>query len=206
MAKYNIFISYRRSGYDGKESGTYIARTIKQQLEISRNKKDVFFDYSEMTNDNFEKVILKAIKSSKIFISILTRDAMLRCNTPTDWVRREIIQAKNCGLKLIFINPDDQFNNEYPEEFPEELAFIKSVPKITIHTDNRFNKDIDNLINNELNLVLNKLSVKKETSEKIGCSIMILSIIVGVLTDWGWGLTLLVVLSAICGLCGFLSI
>lgn len=202
MAKYNIFISYRRSGSEGKESGTYIARAIKQQLEISRNKKDVFFDYSEMTNDNFEKVILKAIKSSKIFISILTSDAMLRCDTPTDWVRREITQAKKYGLKLIFINPDNQFNNEYPEGFPEELTFIKSVTKITIHTDNRFNKDIDNLINNELSPVLNKLSVNEKISEKIGCSIMALSIIVGILTDWGWGLALFVFLSAICGLYG----
>ena len=44
---YDIFISYRRTDRDGLNSGTYIARTIKQELELEGYQDRVFFDYSE---------------------------------------------------------------------------------------------------------------------------------------------------------------
>ncbi len=54
MASYDIFISYRRTDSKGAVSGTNIARSIKQQLEIDGYNDRVFFDYSEITDGEFE--------------------------------------------------------------------------------------------------------------------------------------------------------
>ena len=68
--KYDIFISYRRIDSEGRTSGRDIARTIK--LELEKRKYKVFFDYSEIKDNEFEKTILPAVQNSRIFLLVLT--------------------------------------------------------------------------------------------------------------------------------------
>ncbi len=150
---YDIFISYRRKDCAGLTSGTDIARTIKQQLEIEGYKNRVFFDYSELSDDDFERIILKAIERCKVFILVLSRDSMMRCVNDGDWVRREILHAKKFGLKIIPIEPDALFNG-YPDKFPAELNIVKLIHHTTIHMDSSFERDMQAMIKARIRPIL----------------------------------------------------
>ena len=150
---YDIFISYRRKDCDGLTSGTNIARTIKQQLEIEGYKNRVFFDYSELSDDDFEKIILKAIEGCKVFVLVLSKDSMMRCVNNDDWVRREILYAQACGLKIIPIEADNLFNG-YPENFPAELNIVKTNQHTTIHLDSSFERDMRAMIDARIRPIL----------------------------------------------------
>ena len=78
-SNFDIFISYRRKDSAGSDKGVHLARTIKQYLEIKGYRDRVFFDYSEISNEDFPTKILSVIKQAKVFISVLTPDSMLRC-------------------------------------------------------------------------------------------------------------------------------
>ena len=150
---YDIFISYRRKDCAGLTSGTNIARTIKQQLEIEGYKNRVFFDYSELSDDDFEKIILKAIEGCKVFVLVLSKDSMMRCVNDDDWVRREILYAQACGLKIIPIEADNLFNG-YPENFPAELDIVKTKQHTTIHMDSSFERDMRAMIEARIRPIL----------------------------------------------------
>lgn len=150
---YDIFISYRRNDCKGLTSGTNIARTIKQQLEIEGYKNRVFFDYSELNDNEFEDIILNAISQCKVFVLVLSRDSMMRCINENDWVRREICHAQKFGLKIIPIEPDNLFNG-YPNNFPPELDIIQRIQHSTIHMDSSFERDIRAMIETRINPVL----------------------------------------------------
>ena len=119
---FDVFISYRRTDSKGKISGSYIARTISQALKLRHYK--VFFDYSECTDGEFEKIIIPAVRSSKIFLIVLTKNALDRCKDPNDWVRKEISTAIESGCKIIPVNPDYQFNG-CSSFLPEDLDITK---------------------------------------------------------------------------------
>ncbi len=142
---YDIFISYRRKDAQGSDKGVHIARTIKQYLEIKGYKGRVFFDYSELSNEDFDKRILSVIRQAKVFISVLTPDSMLRCVNDGDWVLRELLEAYNNKLQMIFINPDGR-EIAFPGGFPEELSFVKTRNHLTVHMDSSFERDMDDLI------------------------------------------------------------
>ena len=156
---YDIFISYRRKDCDGLTSGTNIARTIKQQLEIEGYKNRVFFDYSELSDDDFEKIILKAIAGCKVFVLVLSKDSMMRCVNDDDWVRREICHAQANGLKIIPIEPDNLFNG-YPDKFPAELEVVKRIQHTTIHMDSSFERDMQAMIEARIRPILTEGGVE----------------------------------------------
>ncbi len=149
---YDVFVSYRRRNAEGKEEGTHIARTIKLKLDLLMQNTDscCFFDYSNMSNEDFPTRILKTIASAKVFVCVLTKNAMQRCGNEEDWVRREILQAKRCGLKIIFVNPDGQFTGEYPSNFPKELYFVRTTHHLTVHTDSSFDRDLQAIYDEEI--------------------------------------------------------
>ncbi|MBE6199147.1 MAG: TIR domain-containing protein [Rikenellaceae bacterium] len=145
--KYDIFISYRRKDENGKEWGTSIARNIEQALEERGYKGRVFFDHNQIGAEDFEKKILGAIKQAKVFLCVLTKNAMDNCVNEGDWVRREICQAKESGLNIIFLNPDNEFNhNLLPNNFPKELEIIKTQNSLEIRSGQKFEVDIDHIV------------------------------------------------------------
>ena len=145
MGKNTIFVSYRRTDLNGKTSGTDIARTIKQHLEISGYKNRVFFDYSELSDDEFENIILSEIRECKVFILVLTHDTMHRCVNDDDWVRREILEAAKHNVKIIPIEVDNLFNG-YPKDMISDLDIIKRLQHSKVHMDSSFENDMNAII------------------------------------------------------------
>lgn len=148
MAKtYDIFISYRRLDNEGRTGGRDIARTLK--LEFEKRKYKVFFDYSEIKDEEFESKIIPAIRKSKFFILILSKDALYRCKNENDWVRREINEAINANCKIIPINPDGQFT-KWPDFLPADIEKIKGVQISDLSLGSLFEKSVDKIIEDRM--------------------------------------------------------
>lgn len=154
--KYDIFISYRRKDRFNRTTGTAYARNIQQTLESNGYKGRVFFDHNDIKPGDFEKIILSAIRSAKIFILILTKDSMLRCGKEGDWVRREILEAKKCNLKMLIINMDNEFqDSDYPENFPEELNDpVKKEHHLVIYTSDSYEREMKHFIDAYISPIL----------------------------------------------------
>lgn len=154
--KYDIFISYRRKDRFNRTTGTAYARNIQQTLESNGYKGRVFFDHNDMKPGDFEKIILSAIRSAKIFILVLTKDSMLRCGNEEDWVRREILEAKKCNLKILIINMENEFqDSDYPENFPEELNDpVKKEHHLVIYTSDSYEREMKHIIDAYISPIL----------------------------------------------------
>lgn len=144
--KYDIFISYRRKEGNG-QSNVDKARSI--YYELRARGFSVFFDFEECTDGYFSNKILPAIRTCNYFLLVLTKDALLRCSSKGDWVRREIEEAIRCGRKIIPVSPDGVFAG-WPEDLPESLLPLAGedggLQVTTIHTDSSFKSDIGLLI------------------------------------------------------------
>lgn len=170
--KYELFISYRRKDSVGKEWGTSLARNVYQALESRGYKGRVFLDHNNIGPEDFEVKILNTIKKSRVFIFILTKESLIRCDSEGDWVRREILQALESKIKMIFINPDNEFQNDYPENLPNELMFIKTVNHIELRTGSGFERDMDSIVNNYINPIYQDIKSNIVFTTNLDCSIL----------------------------------
>lgn len=141
--QYDIFVSYRRLDAKGNISGRDQARLIAKQLELKGYKS--FFDYSEIKDKEFDRTIIPAVESCKIFILVLSKDALNRCENEDDWVRREIETAIKSGCKIINVTPDKAFNG-WPETLPKSLSKIIKIQISEIDFGQLFEVSIDKLI------------------------------------------------------------
>ncbi len=145
---YDIFISYRRTNEDGtKNSST--ARTIMLQIESLGYKDRVFFDFHALADGEFEKQIMPAIANAKIFVLVLTPNALDRCINEDDWVRREIEQAQKHNVKIIPINIDEKFQG-VPQYLPESIRKLQNTQFTTIHTDASFPTDMKSMVDKRI--------------------------------------------------------
>ena len=101
MADYDIFISYRRVG------GADFARQM--QLALKNKGYSVFLDFDELKDGVFDRRIEAAIKSSKVFLFILSPHALDRCKNEEDWVRKEIECALLSQCHIVPVNPNAVF-------------------------------------------------------------------------------------------------
>ena len=101
MANYDIFISYRRVG------GADFARQM--QLALKTKGYNVFLDFDELKDGVFDRRIEAAIKSSKVFLFILSTHALDRCKNEEDLVRKEIECAFLSQCHIVPVNPNAVF-------------------------------------------------------------------------------------------------
>lgn len=140
--KYDIFISYRRDG------GAQYARTLQLMLEKKGYK--VFLDYDELKDEKFSPQIEAAIKSSTVYLIVLTKGSMARCANEGDWVRREIEIAVENGKHIVPINPDGTYDG-MPANVPQD---IRSAIDDTQHSEINFgqtlNVTVDQMVRNRI--------------------------------------------------------
>ena len=148
---YEIFISYRRTDAKGNISGRDIARLLSKEFKLYGYK--TFFDYSELRDNDFAKIIIPAVRNCKIFILVLTKDAMVRCSNESDWVRQEIKTAIDNNVKIITVNPDNSFDG-WPESFPHDLSSIKTIQMSSIDMNSNFEVTVKQMIEDRILPVL----------------------------------------------------
>ena len=158
----DIFISYRRENKEGQAYGTTIANLIYDKLNDAGYRGRVFLDHEGIINENFEEKILKTIRQAKVFILLLTQDTLDRCQNDGDWVRREICVARESDLEIIVINYNNEFKNVYPNDFPEELCWLKTHNRQIVRAA-EFSDDMAKLISNIISPAIKrkKLAVKE---------------------------------------------
>lgn len=162
---YDIFISYRRLDEHGNISGRDQARLIAKQLQLEGYR--AFFDYSEIRDDEFDKVIIPAIENCKVFILVLTKDALNRCANNEDWVRKEIETALSSGCKIINVTPDNTFNG-WPSNLPSSLDRIKKIQISDIQFGQLFELSIKKLINDRISRVVGRATTGNILSVEAG--------------------------------------
>lgn len=87
-----VFISYRR---------TNIPWALAISQHLTHNGFDVFIDYQGIAQGDFEQAILENIRARAHFLILLTPSALERCDTPGDWLRREIEEALETHRNIV---------------------------------------------------------------------------------------------------------
>lgn len=117
--KKDIFISYKNDG-----SGNQFATRLWQDLESSGYS--VFFNSKEERARSFPERLKTAIHDCKDFVLVLSAGCLeqLKRNESVDWVREEILTAKNCGKHIVPILMEGVELPKDANEMPEELRFL----------------------------------------------------------------------------------
>ena len=156
--KYDIFISYRRTG------GKFIARTLKESLKAKGYT--VFLDYDNLIDGIFDSRILEAIVSAPIFMLILSEGSLDRCIMDDDWVRKEIELALKHSKHIIPINPDKKFT-EFPSDIPDFIREgIGRHQFSVLDTDQLYNESLEKIIRERIAPIISGV-YSKESSESI---------------------------------------
>ncbi len=134
----DVFISYR------KKTGREYARNIMQALK-NRGCGNVFFDYDSLREGKFNDKIIDAIKESKNFILVLSKNALDRCVEEGDWVTKEVETAIKAGTNIIPVFVQNEFI-EYPDNLPKSISEIKFKQAVTLHNDDGFEDSINRIL------------------------------------------------------------
>lgn len=161
--EYDIFISYRRLDSQGRVEGRDIARLLAKELKLYGY--NVFFDYSEIKDDDFVEAILPAIRTCKVFILMLTTNALTRCRNQGDWVRREILEAYCSNRKIITVNPGYSFL-AFPDDLPLELEFIKTIQMSVIDVESNFEITVEKMVRDRIHLIVPGLKESNLITDK----------------------------------------
>lgn len=124
--KYDVFVSYRRSG--GFESANLIAEKLRGM------GYSVFFDVESLRSGKFNEQLYKVIEQCKDFVVVLPEKALNRCShedgTPNeeDWIRKEVIHAMSCDKNVV---PVMLAGFEWPSKMPVGIESLKDYQSIT---------------------------------------------------------------------------
>jgi len=149
-----VFISYRRTNLPW-------ARTIYQSLNHSGF--DVFFDYQGIASGDFERIILENIRARAHFLVLLTPSALERCDTPGDWLRREIEEALETRRNIVplMLEGFDFGAPAIATKLTGKLAVLKRYNGLTVpaeYYDAAMTKLRDKFLNVPLDAVLHPAS------------------------------------------------
>lgn len=158
-SEYDIFISYRRLNSQGQIEGRDIARLLAKELKL--HGYSVFFDYSEIKDGDFDRVILPAVRSCVVFLLILTPDSLTRCSNEGDWVTREILEAKRGNSKIITVDPSYSFTS-FPDDLPQDLNFIKTIQRSSIDMESNFEITVEKMVRERIRPFLPGVSIPHE--------------------------------------------
>lgn len=144
----SVFISYRRK--DSRDIAARIYDSISQYC----GKRNVFKDiYSTSAGENFEKVILQSIQSSKVmlvvigtqWISVKNNEGMACLWDPRDYVRLEIELGLKNKIKVIpvLVHGAEMPGNEH---LPESIIDLHYSQAYSVRSDEKYYLDINELI------------------------------------------------------------
>ena len=128
-----IFISYRR------DTGSTMARMIYDRLRLEK-RYQCFLDVEKLNAGNFKENIATEMSKCRIFLLILSRNALDRCSNPNDNVRQEILAAIERNLHIIPVTAEDFI---WPETMPEGLSRVKefnAIPYVQVYSEQFFER------------------------------------------------------------------
>lgn len=131
--KYDIFISYRRTGFD---TANLIATKLKGM------GYSVFFDVESLRSGKFNEQLFNVIENCKDFVVVLPPEALDRCVDEEDWVRKEVCHGIKCDKNIIPI----MLNGfTWPEPMPVGMEQLKDYQAVTATSNEFFDMSIKRL-------------------------------------------------------------
>ncbi len=123
----DIFISYRNDGC----SNQFAHRLANDLTGLGYS---VYFNPNEQHSDCFPERLKNAVKDCKDFILVLSPSSIerLKRNDNVDWVREEILTAKENSKHIIPVLVDGAAMPSGPEEMPKSLGFLPYVDAIKL--------------------------------------------------------------------------
>lgn len=123
----DIFISYRNDGC----SNQFAHRLASDLTGLGYS---VYFNPNEQHSDCFPDRLKNAVKDCKDFILVLSPSCIerLKRDDEVDWVREEIITAKENGKHIIPVLVDGAVMPSRPEDMPPRLSFLPYVDAIKL--------------------------------------------------------------------------
>ena len=116
--KYDIFISYRRSG--GEDAAKLLAEKLRN------DKYNVSFDQDNLGNGDFDKQLLKRIEECEDFILICDAnvfDRILDNKDGEDWLRVELAKALELDKNIIPVMLSGF--NAFPKDLPSDIEKVR---------------------------------------------------------------------------------
>ncbi len=123
--KKDIFISYKNDG-----SGNQFANRLCQDLE--KIGYSVYFNPNEERTHSFPERLKTAVSNCKDFILILSAGCLeqLKNHESIDWVREELLTAKQAGKHIIPITMDGVELPKNADDMPNDLRFLPHIDAI----------------------------------------------------------------------------
>ena len=112
----------------------------RKVLHLFRKNYECFLDVEKLNVGNFRENIAFEMEKCRIFLLILSRNALNRCANQEDNVRQEIEAAMERGLEIIPVTDEDFV---WPETMPEGLERIKdlnAIPYVQVYSDQFFER------------------------------------------------------------------
>lgn len=123
----DIFISYRNDGC----SNQFAHRLANDLMELGYS---VYFNPYEERSDNFPDRLKNAVESCKDFIMVLSPSSMERLlrDDEVDWVREELLIARENGKNIIPVMVDGASMPTNPRAIPQSICFLPYVDAIRL--------------------------------------------------------------------------
>ncbi len=132
--RYDIFVSYRRDG------GYETALPIVEKLRSACYR--VFFDLESMNAGKFNEQLIDVIDSARDFVLVLPEHGLDRCQSPDDWVRREITHALAKDKNII---PVMLKGFTWPDNLPDDMSELPHYQGISASSPEHFDMAVERL-------------------------------------------------------------
>ncbi|HEY3686235.1 MAG TPA: TIR domain-containing protein [Streptosporangiaceae bacterium] len=126
---HDVFVNYRTG--DGDEAAAMVENALSNRFgtdAVFRAAKSV------PPGELFEDRLLIAVRRSSVLLAIIgpdwTRYPELR--DPEDWVRREILEAKACGTRIVPVLKGRKTDRLNVADLPMELAHLANVQSLRL--------------------------------------------------------------------------
>lgn len=167
--KYNVFVSYRRSD-------AFTANLVAEKL---RNLGySVFFDVETLRGGDFNAQLYEVIGNCKDLVLILPPNALDRCISEDDWIRKEVCYAMKCQKNII---PVLLSGFDWPQPMPEGMEQLMNYQAVKASSVEYFDMSIKKLAT----YLKSKPRIKRKLIKRIyTIAICVLAIIVLGLSSW----------------------
>lgn len=123
MAKYDVFVSYRRSSFDS-------VYPIVTRLRAAGYR--VFFDLETLRSGPFNEQLYSVIESCADFVLVLPPGALDRCVNEDDWVRKEVLHAMKHNKNIV---PVMLAGFDWPDPMPEGMEKLALYQSLSANRD-----------------------------------------------------------------------
>lgn len=131
--KYDIFVSYRRTD---ASTANLIAEKLKS-LGYS-----VFFDVETLRGGLFNEQLFNVLDRCTDFVLVLPQNALDRCVSEEDWIRKEVCYAMSKNLNIV---PILLSGFEWPNPMPKGMEQLKFYQAISASNHDYFDLSIQKL-------------------------------------------------------------